>query len=92
MTLDPSDNFITQAAHFFFAMCVMLTVVLLFGAGYEYDTLIIGTLLAALKEFVWDILLESPEVSGRWTGGWVDFSFYALGLLAGVAVLFNART
>jgi hypothetical protein len=47
----------------------------------------IAIAVAALKEFIWDIWIESPEVSGMWRGGWEDFCGYLSGAVFATGML-----
>jgi hypothetical protein len=84
---DPSPNFIAQAAHLFFAGFVLLAAVHLFGASVEWPVVGGGVLLSAAKEFFYDMHYESPGVSGELPGGFMDFSFYMLGLFVAIVIL-----
>jgi len=77
---NPTYNGLAQAAHAFAAYSIVLTAAYKFG----YRVMIVIALLlvafAIVKEFWFDLKYERPEVSGGWSGGVEDFSFYVIGV------------
>lgn len=85
MSLNPSPNAIAQTAHFFIASTIILG-----AAAIGRHTMIPSIAIVCygiLKEFVWDLKFETPEVSGGLLGGLQDFAFYILGMAAANAIV-----
>jgi hypothetical protein len=83
---NPTYDNLAQAAHALAGYGIVLT-----AARYGYIPLVVVSVLliiyAAVKEFWFDLAYERPDVSGGLLGGWKDFSFYMVGLIAGLVVL-----
>lgn len=88
MSIDPSNETVGNLSHFCCGWAVTLSIVVIpHSAHYLWPWLPIGVLVAAFKEFVWDIWIESPAVSGLWKGGWEDFCGYLAGAVWGLGIL-----
>ena len=81
---DRQFNILSQYNHALTGAIVIFGKIALFGTSHIRIVAGVFVVYAALKEFVYDRLMESEEVSGGWWGDVVDFSFYFLG--AGMAV------
>jgi hypothetical protein len=84
---NPTYDNLAQAAHAFAGYAVVLTAARL-GRAPLIVVAPLFVVYAALKEFWFDIRYEKPEVSGGFPGGVRDFSFYMVGLVAGLIVVF----
>lgn len=79
-------NFLAQAGHLLAGYAIVLTAAFLSGT---LAVIIISCLLivyAALKEFWYDANFESPKQTA--TDNWLDFSFYIIGMIIGLSVIF----
>lgn len=70
-----------QVCHTTIAYSFVLTC----GRQWRYEATAAVLLFSAWKEFWFDIHYETPELSGEWLGGIVDFSTYQLGMILALA-------
>lgn len=72
-----------QNAHWLAGALAVVAIGVLAGKCSTVYTFVVGMALAAIKEFVWDQLMESDCDRGS---NLEDFGFYCLGLVVGVLV------
>jgi hypothetical protein len=87
---NPTSDNLAQTAHALAGYGIALTAAR-FGT---VPLLVVAGLFiayAAIKEFWFDMHYETPEVSGGWSGGVKDFSFYMVGLVAGLIFVFAMK-
>jgi hypothetical protein len=82
-TLDPSFDALAQSLHVTLGMLFVLIPAYKWPMGGWAVGLGAGILWAAVKEGIWDNLIESPAVRGS---GWRDFGFYMVGIVVGFLV------
>ena len=75
-------------AHFFTGLAAASWGFILGGQAGAAGALILVVLLAAWKEFWWDIRYEPPQLSGGYLGGLRDFSGYLGGAAFALLLLF----
>ena len=83
-----NTQYLAQAAHVLGGASLILTAALLSNsrcAGWTpiMITLVVGIVLASLKEFVFDIIYEKDS----WSDSLMDWTFYLLGGAVGVGVV-----
>jgi len=66
-----------QMCHVLLAYSMIVTM----GPPHKWWLVSFISLLSAVKEFWYDMHYETPEVSGGWKGGLLDFSFYQVGII-----------
>ena len=80
MIPEKTFNKVSQLSHVAWGAWLPLLALWFLGPKYMNLIMSVSILLAALKEFVYDLLVETEEVSGGLWGGVEDFSFYLLGI------------
>lgn len=88
-----NPQYLAQVSHFFGAACLILMVALFsLARGKGWMPVLIafagGMLLATIKEFVFDVASWGEEDS--WSDSIMDWGFYMLGGLVGLALVFFA--
>lgn len=72
-----SSQYLAQVGHFFGAYSLIFTVGVLWGSTTMFIVFGGGVLLAAIKEFWYDMVAELPKQT--WTDSLMDFCFYLFG-------------
>jgi hypothetical protein len=83
-----NPNFLAQMAHFLGGALLITLSGLFFGVYGMWAALITGILLAAIKEFWYDMVYELPKQT--WGDSILDFTFYVVGGLAGIGIIYLA--
>lgn len=85
---NPTYNQLAQAAHAGVAAALVFTASILAGSKGQLVCTASFIVYGLLKEFIFDLIWERPEVSGGVEGGVIDFIFYMVGLVFANAVIF----
>lgn len=84
---NPTFNQLAQAAHAFAAYSIIFTIGEKIGHWEAFAAMGLLVVYGLGKEFWYDIKYERAEVSGGWSGGLEDFSFYMIGGLIGLVFM-----
>lgn len=82
-SLFQNAQYLAQVGHFFGSLSVMLVYGIFTREWYMLFAFIVGVLLAAAKEFIYDVNPKWGE-GDSWSDSAMDFSFYVFGGTVGM--------